>query len=265
MNIINYNGPITISTTEDPTAENITISIRLRASNQEQLNNYKTIFYIENQKLFFQEVPPSDANFLEKILPCMAAEIEVGIPVYSKIPTIIVNTMDGNIGLSTSSKFPMSSIQLSSTNGDIYLSSFNSYSIKTSTTNGNSNLQNLISGQISVSSTNGKIEFTNIQLLNVTNPSISGSTTNGNVYSSQIEVANSSQIDFTSTNGNIDTQLNHFSGNFDAQTTNGPATVNGQNINYSTNNWNHKQGTVGTGMSTCDLKTTNGGITLSFN
>jgi DUF4097 and DUF4098 domain-containing protein YvlB len=119
-------------------------------------------------------------------------------------------------------------------------------------------LENLISGNILTSTTNGKIEISS-----VTPGSISGTTTNGYIQVDNLNAQNTTTINFSATNGAVIATLVKFSGNFDAKTTNGNVDVNGQNVKLTTNVWNHKQGTVGTGDSTCTLKNTNGEITLN--
>jgi len=267
IQIVNHWGPISITTLSDPLMSNITISVKRKAASQGDLNSFSQTFYVQNNQLYFEEQLPSSSNLWENLLHCESAEIEVRIPINAKIPIIISKTEEGSVDIDISSSYIFDSVQVSTTNGNINLKSFSCYSISGSSTNGELNLQNLFGDYVELSTTNGGIYLSSVTLMkNGKYPAfLSGSTTNGGIDAQKILVQNTTSIDFSSTNGGITFDLDNFLGNFNAQTTNGGVDVSGKNVQYSTNDWNHKQGTIGMGSSNCNLKTTNGGVSLSFN
>jgi len=267
IQIVNHWGPISINTLSDPLMSNITISVKRKAANQGDLNSFSELFYVQNNQLYFEEQLSSSSNIWENLLHCESAEIEVFIPINAKIPIIISKTEDGSVDIDISSSYVFDSVHVSTTNGNVNLKSFSCYSISASSTNGGLNLQNLFVDYVQLSTMNGGIYLSSVTLMKDGKyPAfLSGSTTNGGIDAERILVQNNTSIDFSTTNGGISFDLDKFLGNFNVQTTNGGVSVSGKNMQYSTNDWNHKQGTIGVGSSNCNLRTTNGGVSLSFN
>jgi len=263
IKIVNHNGPISVSTLSDPLAVNITISVKRRANSAQELSSFTSIFYVQNNELYFEEQLPSTNNFWQKVLFCLSAEVDIGIPASLKSGlNIIIATSNGNIDMDTGSSF--GSVQVTTSNGNVDLDSFSGDVITSTSSNGNLNIKDLTSRQFLLSTSNGQIKSENgITLTNSSNPSFSASTTNGHIEITQLNTAPGSSINLQTTNGKIDASLS-FAGKFSFITTNGDIDIQGANVKYTKNDRSDKEGTANSGSSTSSFKTTNGNIDVTF-
>jgi len=260
LQFVNTNGDVIISRSTDPLMENITITVR-QTTNMDEMGKLQTVIMMNNTILFFEQSLPSNVNFWEALLLCSSSDINVTIPMSFKGDVLMAKTTNGNVN---ANEVTISTVTLSSTNGNLDLKSIVSNSLVATTTNGNINFANVESKSLSVSTTNGDITSQGFIKM-VDSSTFIGSTTNGNINFGQILVSNvTTTINLSSTSGNIGSVINEFGGSFDSQTTAGNVNVQGKGIVYSQDTGSHKSGNIGTGTSSCNLKTTFGNINLSF-
>ena len=125
------------------------------------------------------------------------------------------------------------------------------------TVNGSIEVNSMISGA-TIQVVNGNIGMEHIE------GSVSGQSVNGNV-DCQYDVLNTGKaINLQTTNGNVILTLPaDISAAFNASTAIGIVTISGfSNINYTTNEINHKSGTIGTGSAAINVSTAIGNITI---
>jgi DUF4097 and DUF4098 domain-containing protein YvlB len=126
------------------------------------------------------------------------------------------------------------------------------------TINGSITVRNMRNGA-SIYTTNGALSVQNFE------GSINGETLNGNIVCDMNALTSSEGIDLLSENGDITTDVpSTVTATFDLSNNNGNITISGfTNVVYTTNQPNHKAGTINGGGATIDIYTNNGNIDLN--
>ena len=162
-------------------------------------------------------------------------------------------TVDINVYTPTTAKFK--SVQISTVNGDIHVSSINASNVAFTDTNGAIQASDITSASLTLTDTNGNIDFTCASCAEVT-----ATTTNGALTVNLTSLSSTGSYTMTSTNGNINLKIPATaSARITANTTNGSVSSSGLGPQLT----NHATVTFGAGTATITLTTTNGSITVT--
>jgi len=140
---------------------------------------------------------------------------------------------------------------------DFDMSARQSIHINLATVNGAIVVEDMIAGA-NIGVTNGSISTDNLR------GSINGAIVNGEIDCDMALLASTESALLAATNGNITLSLpSDVSAQFDAATVNGTVTISGfPSVNYTTNEPNHKAGTIGAGDATINISVVNGDVTI---
>jgi hypothetical protein len=129
---------------------------------------------------------------------------------------------------------------------------------------------------VRVRTSNGAIELTNTEgraelhtsngamTLRAHRGPVQGETSNGTVSADIADLASFEDVELENSNGRIELRVpSDVSARFDASTSNGHVTISGfSSVRYEIDEPTHKKGTIGSGASEIELKTSNGNIEL---